>query len=319
LDATIQRMNERARELGMNSTYYGNPTGLPASKKIYDNSSCPTDLLLLCIEMLKYEEITEVTGMDYANIVNNGRNSSTIRNHNHLAIDYNGEVDGMKTGYTKRAGFCLVATSNKCNHRLVSIVLGAPAPITRNQIVEGMFNDYYTSIGLDKLGKNSDVQYTSTESTDDESSDNEDGEYVYRTKQVVQVHVVKRGESLGSVSNKMSCSISELKKWNHLRASTVQIGQRLVVKKTVQEKVWVAKSDSEDQSAEATAQPTETASVSAEPSESFVYHTIQPGDTLSKISQRYRGITVQELKDVNGISNSRTLKPGMKLKVPVKG
>jgi D-alanyl-D-alanine carboxypeptidase (penicillin-binding protein 5/6) len=318
LDVTIQRMNERARELGMNSTYYGNPTGLPASKKIYDNSSCPTDLLLLCIEMLKYNEITEVTGMDYANIINNGRNSSTIRNHNHLAIDYNGEVDGMKTGYTKRAGFCLVATANKCNHRLVSIVLGAPAPITRNQIVKNMFNDYYTSIGLDKLGTNSDVQYTSTQSTDDEDSDNEDGEYVYQAKQIVQVHVIKRGESLGSVSSKMNCTVADLKKWNHLRSSSVQTGQRLVIKKTVQEKVWVAKSQSDDQSAESSAKPVETTSVTPE-QVNFVYHTIQPGDTLAKISQRYHGISIEELKSVNGISNSRTLKPGMKLKVPVKG
>src|SRR5207245_596361 len=127
----------RARELGMNGTYYGNPTGLPARARIYDNSSSPADLLLLTIEMLKHPEITQVTGMDYA-AINNGKNVSLISNHNHLAIDFKGEVDGMKTGYTRRAGFCLVATSNKCDHRLVSIVLGARAPILRNDIVKNM-------------------------------------------------------------------------------------------------------------------------------------------------------------------------------------
>jgi len=200
LDASIQRMNERARELGMNSTYYGNPTGLPASRKIYDNSSCPTDLLLLCLEMLKYEEITAVTGMDYANITNNGNNSSIISNHNHLAIDYKGEVDGMKTGYTRRAGFCLVATANKCNHRLVSIVLGAPAPITRNEIVKNMFNDYYAAIGMDRLSpvSGNPSQYASTDGEDDVNA--QEGEYVYKPKEIVQVHVVKRGEKLASIA-----------------------------------------------------------------------------------------------------------------------
>jgi D-alanyl-D-alanine carboxypeptidase len=321
LDATIQRMNERARELGMNSTYYGNPTGLPASRRSYDNSSSPTDLLLLCLEMLKYEEITGVTGMDYANI-NNGKNSSIISNHNRLTIDYKGEVDGMKTGYTKRAGFCLVATANKCNHRLVSIVLGAPAPITRNDIVKNLFNDYYASIGLDKLGGNN-VQYTSTQSFD-ENSDDQEGEYVYRPKQIIQVHVVRRGEHLSSIAGKFNCSVSELRKWNHLRSSALRAGQRILVKSTIQEKVWVAKVqepiDQPDENVEASAKEAQPAvAPNTESKESFIYHTIQPGDTLFKISQRYQGISVQELKAMNDISNARSLKPGMKLKVPVKG
>jgi D-alanyl-D-alanine carboxypeptidase len=319
LDATIQRMNERARELGMNSTYYGNPTGLPASRKVYDNSSTPTDLLLLSIEMLKHNEITEVTGMDYANI-NNGRNSTIISNHNRLTIDYKGEVDGMKTGYTKRAGFCLVATSNKCNHRLISIVLGAPAPITRNDIVKEMFNDYYTAIGIDKLGDNN-VQYTATQSAD-ENPNAEDGEYVLRPKQIIQVHVVRGGEHLTAIANKYNCSASELKKWNRLRSSTIRKGQRLVIKSTIQERVWIAKNQ-ENNSTEtqvADAQTSTTPAVSEQDTKaSYIYHTIQPGDTLFKISQRYRGISVEELKSMNDISNSRSLKPGMKLKVPVKG
>jgi D-alanyl-D-alanine carboxypeptidase len=317
LDATIQRMNERARELGMNSTYYGNPTGLPASRRAYDNSSSPTDLLLLSLEMLKYDEITEVTGMDYANI-NNGRNSTIISNHNRLTIDYKGEVDGMKTGYTKRAGFCLVATSNKCNHRLISIVLGAPAPITRNDIVKGMFSDYYAAIGLDRLGDNN-VQYTATQSAD-ENPNAEDGEYVLRPKQIIQVHLVRGGENLTAIANKYNCTTPELKKWNRLRSSTIRKGQRLVIKSTIQERVWIAKNVTEDSTNSQEAN-NQTASPEAETTakENFVYHTIQPGDTLFKISQRYRGISVEELKSMNDISNSRSLKPGTKLKVPVKG
>src|SRR5207302_893461 len=122
-----------------------------ASAKTFDNSSTPTDLLILTLEMLNYDEILQVTGMGYADI-SNGKTTSIIRNHNHLTIDYKGEVDGMKTGYTKRAGFCLVATSNKCSQRLISIVLGARSPNLRNEVVKNMINDYYCAIGLDKLG-----------------------------------------------------------------------------------------------------------------------------------------------------------------------
>jgi len=260
--------------------------------------------------------------MDYANITNNGKNSNIISNHNHLAIDYKGEVDGMKTGYTKRAGFCLVATSNKCNHRLVSIVLGAPAPITRNDIVKNMFNDYYTAIGLDRLSptNGSPVQYASTDGEDDENA--QEGEYVYQPKEIIQVHVVKRGEKLASIAGRYNCTTSEIRKWNHLRSSYVRAGQRVLVKTTIQEKVWVSKQadQSTDVTADAsTTQPETKATTETKPAEKYVYHTVQPGDTLLKISQRYHGISIEELKAMNDISNSRLLKPGMKLKVPVKG
>jgi membrane-bound lytic murein transglycosylase D len=48
----------------------------------------------------------------------------------------------------------------------------------------------------------------------------------------------------------------------------------------------------------------------------YIYHTIQPGDTLYTIAQRYRYATVQNLKSLNNITNARTLKPGMKIKIP---
>ena len=68
LDGFIQRMNMRARELGMMSTYYGNPTGLPSYSKLYDNASTPMDLLLLALEMLKYSEVIDVTQIGRAHV-----------------------------------------------------------------------------------------------------------------------------------------------------------------------------------------------------------------------------------------------------------
>jgi len=337
LDATIQRMNVRAREIGMNSTYYGNPTGLPARSRIYDNSSTPSDLLLLTIEMLKHPEITQVTGMDYA-AINSGKSVQLISNHNHLAIDFKGEVDGMKTGYTRRAGFCLVATANKCDHRLVSIVLGARAPITRNDIVKNMFNDYYASIGDDPLAPHcANPEMFATNGSADEDANQPEGEYAYQTKVVFKPCVVKKGERLSTLADRYSCSVAELKNWNHLKKGIIRPGQHIIVRTTVQEKVWITKQDEQPTANEqaipatqaVTNEPTvaqnmqpvvvptnDNSSIKEATAEKYIYHTVHRGDTLSKIAHRYKVPSVETLKELNNLSDASTLKLGMKIKVP---
>ena len=190
VSAFVQRMNEKAEELGMQSTRFSNPTGLPARRSINDNKSTPTDLLLLALEMMQYEEIIGTTSQGYAD-VNNGRRTNTIRNHNRLVIDFEDEVDGLKTGYTRRAGFCLVATARKCDHRLVAVALGSYSPTLRNDFVKKMFDEYYSSIGLEKLG--SSQQETQASASSPNSS------YLDKTKEYLY-HVVKRGETLVEIA-----------------------------------------------------------------------------------------------------------------------
>jgi len=327
LRATIDRMNKRALELGMNSTFYSNPTGLPASVHSLDNSSTPIDLLTLALEMVKYPEILEVTGMGYAD-VQNGRYTQQLRNHNRLAIDYNGEVDGMKTGYTRRAGFCLVATSNKCDYRLISVALGSSAPGTRNDIVKGLINEYYTSVGIDRLGPYghapADMYAAGLPAPADSNAD-----YIYKSKLVRKNHTVRRGEHLSAIAGKYNCSTTDLKRWNKMRTSRVIAGQKLKIYATVQEKIYVrnpvvpdAIASDEQETAE---DPSAVTSVSATAKETppageaskYVIYTVQPGDTLFNISQRYEGSTVQQLKKINNINNIRSIKVGTRLKVPV--
>lgn len=186
----VERMNSRAKELGMTSTHFSNPTGLPAYRSVNDNKSTPADLLTLAMEMMQYDEIIGTTSQGYAD-VNNGRTTTTLRNHNHLVIDFEDEVDGLKTGYTRRAGFCLVATARKCNHRLIAVALGSYSPTLRNDFVKKMFDGYYTSIGLDKLGTaQQQVTYASAAPS---------GSYMDRTKNYLY-HIVKRGETLVEIA-----------------------------------------------------------------------------------------------------------------------
>ena len=315
LDAFIQRMNMRARELGMMSTYYGNPTGLPSYSRLYDNSSTPVDLLVLTLEMLKYPEIIDVTRMDYADISSGGNKSTTISNHNRLTIDYKGQVDGMKTGYTKRAGFCLVASSYKCDHRLISIVLGSRAPGTRNDIVRGMFDDYYSSIGLDKLSPycNAPEQFT-TAGSSSEDADAKEGTYVYQTKVSFFRYKVKRGDNLTLIANKYKVTVPQIKQWNKLKTTRLYPGQNLAIKGTIREKVWVTKDNKENKVPNKNPDPVTPAIATTQ--ENYILYTVQQGDTLFSISRQHNVISIDKLKELNKIADEATITPGMKLKVP---
>lgn len=352
LKASLERMNARAKELGMTDTYYGNPTGLPASHASLDNSSSPTDQLLLSLELLKYDEVLEIAGMGYASI-DNGKSTSVIRNHNKLTIEYSGVVDGLKTGYTRRAGFCLVATVNKCEHRLVSVVFGCRGPQIRNEVVRDMFSDYYSTIALDRLSPFSGSSSVLTAAAD-MNVESVSGEYATVVEKVRKTHVVKRGETLSQIASRYSCSVAQLRSWNKrsLRQKYPISGQRLSIYTTVCHKVFIRKpangteeeddkpilsEDEKEMLSQSVQDKTNDTNASVAMNEEkksetpvvkeapktvdarFIYHTVAPGDTLFSIAKKYEGATVEQLKSINKISDIHGLKPGMKIKVPVQG
>ena len=146
------RMNERAAQLGMQNTYFTNSTGLPAKYGNKDNYASPVDLLILTKELLKYNEVVAMSCKN-GECIREGTEKMELRNHNKLAIEYN-EVDGLKTGFTQKAGFCIVATANRGDKRLVAIVLGVKTQATRNKFVANLFNNYYDNVlCLGKLGE----------------------------------------------------------------------------------------------------------------------------------------------------------------------
>ncbi len=143
-NAFVARMNERAFSLGMYNTFFSNTTGLPAPPKTMDNFSSPHDLLILSRELLKYQLILDIAAMDKEKIYAENQRFE-LKNHNRLAVNFP-EVDGLKTGYTRKAGFCMVATVEKAENRLIAIVLGALSPGARNDFVTHMFDNYYSDI-----------------------------------------------------------------------------------------------------------------------------------------------------------------------------
>lgn len=148
----VRLMNEKAEGLGMESTCFANSTGMPVkSNELSDNESTAADLLLLARDLVKHDGIMNMTSRSTEKIQNvNG--TYTYETRNTLVKNY-GEIDGLKTGFTNAAKYCIVATSKRCDHRVITILLGVETKAQRYNVAVNLFNNYYSSIGLGKLGE----------------------------------------------------------------------------------------------------------------------------------------------------------------------
>ncbi|MFC2948256.1 D-alanyl-D-alanine carboxypeptidase family protein [Virgibacillus sediminis] len=148
-EAFVKKMNEKAAELGLENTHFQNTTGLPAD----DHYSTAYDMAIMAKELLKYESITDYTSI-YEDYLRKGEdNEFWLVNTNKLVRFYPG-VDGLKTGFTNEAKYCLTATAKKNDMRVIAVVMGADTPKERNSAVSGLldyaFNHYETTKLFDK-------------------------------------------------------------------------------------------------------------------------------------------------------------------------
>jgi D-alanyl-D-alanine carboxypeptidase (penicillin-binding protein 5/6) len=147
----VQMMNERAKQLGLKDTHFENVTGLPVA----NHYSSAYDMAIMAKELLKHEEITQFTGLYEAYLRENSDKKFWLVNTNKLVRFYPG-VDGLKTGFTNEAKFCLTATAKKDNMRVIAVVFGAPSTKVRNAQVTSML-DYafsqYSSHPIYKKGQ----------------------------------------------------------------------------------------------------------------------------------------------------------------------
>lgn len=117
-------MNSKALELGLRESHFNNASGLPGGSA-KDDSHCMSayDIALLSKILLdQYPEVLQLSRLTNATIRNG---TYPIENTNQL-MNYFYGMDGLKTGYTDRAGRCLAATARRKEQRLISVVLGAP-------------------------------------------------------------------------------------------------------------------------------------------------------------------------------------------------
>ncbi|UHG91972.1 lytic transglycosylase domain-containing protein [Spirosoma oryzicola] len=135
----------------------------------------------------------------------------------------------------------------------------------------------------------------------------EDMETVVLRKPRKQTYVVKRGDNLGDIAERFSVELYDLKRWNHLRSTRIQRGQKLTILKEA------AETRAEKLADQGTAKGRKKAEVVAKTKRyKPKYHRVQEGDTLWNIAQRYDGLTIDQLKKLNHMRNS-ALRPGQKL------
>lgn len=296
--AFVRRMNRRAATLGMSSTHYSNPTGLPCRRRADDNHASPADLLRLSLELLKYPELLDITGTSRACITQSSRRIQ-LRNHNSLVSVFD-EVDGLKTGFTRHARFCLVATSNKDNRRLIAIALGVSKRLERNRFVENLFNKYYGALGMAALSPKTKPSISRTAESENPP--------VYKSRDasgsgvLLVRHRIKRGETLYSISRAHGCTVAQLKRWNRLRGNRIRAGRQLKIYRQSAVHGQMVAADTRP-SADHDSQP------------SVIYYKVRPGDTLWHIKQKFDGITVKKLMRINRIRRARDLKAGTVIKI----
>ncbi|WP_340639492.1 D-alanyl-D-alanine carboxypeptidase family protein [Bacillus atrophaeus] len=139
----VQKMNKKAKELGLKDTTFKNPTGLPEK----GHYSSAYDMAMMSKELLKYDKITAFTGTYEDYLREDTDKKFWLVNTNRLIKFYPG-VDGVKTGYTGEAKYCLTASAKKGNMRAIAVVFGASTPKDRNAQVTKMldyaFSQYET-------------------------------------------------------------------------------------------------------------------------------------------------------------------------------
>ncbi|MFT3782420.1 MAG: D-alanyl-D-alanine carboxypeptidase family protein [Nibricoccus sp.] len=137
----VEQMNAKAKEIGMTRTIFRTPHGLTSERQALSEGdlTTPRDFALLChylvskTDVLKYSSVRD---RDFA--PNRVKGPIHMENHNRL-IDRVTGVDGLKTGYTKNAGYCLSATAQRGGRRVIAVIMGCFGP--NGEIDKGVARD----------------------------------------------------------------------------------------------------------------------------------------------------------------------------------
>ena len=140
-EAFVERMNQRAAELGMNDTHFVNPTGLPAEGHV----TSAYDIALMSRELiLNHPDIRQFTTI-WMDTLRDG--AFTLTNTNRLVRDYQGAT-GLKTGSTDAAGYCLAATAERDGMELIAVVLKSPTSAQRFESAKALLNYGFAAYAL---------------------------------------------------------------------------------------------------------------------------------------------------------------------------
>ena len=137
----VKKMNQRAKQLGLENTLYANCTGLPMPEEY----SCAKDVALLLKEVIKHQIYHEYCNIWIDELVHPSGRKTELVNTNKLVRYYKG-CNGGKTGFTDEAGYCLSASAERGDLRFIAVSLGSKDAKTRftncTKLLEYAFNNF---------------------------------------------------------------------------------------------------------------------------------------------------------------------------------
>ena len=142
----VKMMNDKAKELGLKNTQFQNACGLDTK----DHYSSAKDMAIIAQELVKHKKILEYSGTYEDYLRKNTDNSFWLVNTNKLVRYYQG-VDGLKTGYTSDAGYCITTTAKRNGMRLITVVMGEPTSQIRNAETTTMLDYGFNTYQIDTI------------------------------------------------------------------------------------------------------------------------------------------------------------------------
>lgn len=185
----VDMMNKRALELGCKNTNFKNPHGLDEE----GHYSSAYDMALIASELVKYDYALKISSTYDEHINVSGENHWLV-NTNKLIKFYKG-IDGLKTGYTDKAGYCLTATMNKNNMRLISVVMKSDTKDNRSSDTIAMMEYGYSMYGSETILKMNEFEGKI------QINNSEKREYDYKLENDVKVIVDKNTKDINYSTN----------------------------------------------------------------------------------------------------------------------
>ena len=205
----VEMMNNKCKELGCKHTHFVNPHGLDAE----GHYSSAQDMSLMAAYLINnYPEILNFTSI-YEDYLQRPDGSSTWLVNTNKLVRFYSDVDGLKTGFTETAGYCLTATAKKSNMRLISVVMGVDTPDNRTSDTVKLLNYGFNTYKLRTIyEKNKVIDEARVEKGKEESVklilmneasellnvNDKDKEYTINVKIDKLVAPLKKGKEIGT-------------------------------------------------------------------------------------------------------------------------
>ncbi len=148
----IESMNKKAESLGLKNTHFVNVHGLDEE----GHYSSAYDMSVMARELLKHEKILDFTRVYEEYLTKPDGSQIWLVNTNKLVRFYDG-VDGLKTGFTQNAGYCLTATGKKNNLRLISVVMGEESIEKRSSDTVKLLNYGFNTFKVNLIKNKSEI------------------------------------------------------------------------------------------------------------------------------------------------------------------